>query len=331
MVLIKTRSIRPVRIVAGKPVTGSGASFSKTNLVSVVMPVYNDGAYLAQAIQSILQQTFSHFEFIIIYNPSRDNSLSIIKSFSDPRIRVVANTTHLNLASSLNRGLRICRGQYIARMDADDISLPRRLERQIDFMEKHPDIGACGSWIQCIGYNEGAVIALPDTPGKIKSLLLFHSPLAHPTVIMRRELMLKYGLKYPSSFQGAEDYQLWSDMVQHFHLANIPEVLLNYRMHAEQASRLRTAEMNVHAGSVRRQQLRWLGIEATDEEFALHQAICLQQYHTIPGFPVRARWWLDRLLLANLSSGYCPHTDMETIIDEQWRIICSAYGMQSPA
>lgn len=330
MVMIKTHSVKPIRIIAGSSHTDGNISFSGHPLVSVLMSVYKDGAYLSQAIQSILQQTFSNFEFIIVYNPSRDNSLSVIKSFSDSRIRLLANTSHLNLASSLNRGLRMCRGRYIARMDADDISLPHRLETQVGFMEQHPDIGACGSWVQYMGFDEGRVLPLPVSPGKVKSLLLFHSSMAHPTVMMRRDMMLKYGLKYQSTFQGAEDYELWSQMSQYFNLENIPEVLLYYRMHAEQASRLKTAEMNTYAGLVRKQQLRLLGIEPTEEEYTLHQAICLQQHHAFPDFPGRARSWLDRLLLVNLNHNYYPHPDLKDIVEEQWRKISSVCGLEVP-
>ena len=120
-------------------------SFQKA---TVLMPVYNAEKYVAEAIDSILNQTFNDFEFLIINDGSTDNSLDIIKSYDDPRITIINNETNLGLSHTLNKGIELARGEYIIRMDADDISLSIRLEKQIEFMDSNQHIGICGSWIQ---------------------------------------------------------------------------------------------------------------------------------------------------------------------------------------
>ena len=175
-----------------------------TPLVSVLMAVYNGEAYLGEAIESILRQTFSFFEFIIIDDASTDNSRRLAESYRDSRIRVVSNPRNLRLAGSLNRGINLARGKYIARMDADDICHPDRLEKQVAFMEENCDVGVSGSWLYCFG-DKKQLWDYPLTSGMIKSNLLFHNQLGHPTVIMRREAMLKNGLFYNPRFRASED------------------------------------------------------------------------------------------------------------------------------
>ena len=116
--------------------------------VTVLMPVYNGEKYLKEAITSILLQTFDDFEFLIINDGSSDASVDIIQSFRDPRIRLVHNDTNIGLIATLNKGLKLAHGKYVARMDQDDISLPRRLEKQTYFMDNNPDVGVCGTWIK---------------------------------------------------------------------------------------------------------------------------------------------------------------------------------------
>ncbi|MEN6462126.1 MAG: glycosyltransferase family 2 protein, partial [Syntrophomonas sp.] len=166
-----------------------------TPLVTVLMAVYNGEQFLKESIDSILSQTFSDFEFIIVDDASTDNSRALIDSYADPRIRVISNAHNLRLAGSLNRGLSLARGKYVARMDADDISLRQRLEKQVAFMESRPDIGVSGSWLECFG-DKRQVWEYPVDPGIIRCNLLFQNQLGHATVIMRRQLMTDKRLFY---------------------------------------------------------------------------------------------------------------------------------------
>jgi len=206
-------------------------------LISVVMSVYNGEKYLAEAIESILNQTYTNFEFIIVNDGSSDKSIDIIKEYmtKDNRIVLIDREENKGLAYSLNEGISIAKGEYIARMDADDISLPTRFEKQIEFMQKN-EIDVCGSFIKLFGDSrKEQVIKYPLNNQNIRFSLLFFSSLAHPTVMFKKEVFNK--VKYNIDYKVAQDYQLWCDIANaNFKIGNIPEVLLNYREHEAQAS-----------------------------------------------------------------------------------------------
>lgn len=199
-------------------------------LVSVIMPVYNGEKYLQEAIDSILNQTFGDFEFIIINDGSTDKTLEIIKSYSDPRIRVISQENK-GIIHSLNKGISESRGKYIARMDADDISLPDRFKRQSDFLEANPEIGLLGTTfaiqidkkIKCI-----AAVLLQDSD--LRRQLLYKCPFGHGTVMFRKNLETGLnGLWYSPSEKHVEDYELWSRIALITKVANLPGVLYIWR------------------------------------------------------------------------------------------------------
>jgi glycosyltransferase involved in cell wall biosynthesis len=199
--------------------------------VSVVMPVYNGEKYLAEALDSILQQTFNDYELIVIDDGSTDRSSAIIESYVKKDRRVIVHRQdNCGLIMSLNQGCSLARGKYIARMDADDVSLPQRLEKQLDYLEQRPDIGLLGTWIQDIGPNgePGPIWPLPTTPASIRWFLMFGNCIAHPSVMGRRELIQSLG--YRSEAAHVEDYDLWIRMSAVSRVANLPEVLVKYRV-----------------------------------------------------------------------------------------------------
>jgi glycosyltransferase involved in cell wall biosynthesis len=208
-----------------------------TPRVSVLMPVYNAGPYLAEAIDSILAQTFSDFEFLIIDDGSTDGSGEIIQSYDDPRIRYLRNERNLGLVDTLNRGIELARGPYIARMDADDISLPERFERQIDFMDAHPDLGACGTAFQFFGDSD-VLMVLPDNQRQAFTLLSETSCLGHPTSMIRKEILDQYAIRYEPAYEYAADYAFWIRISQVSGLASLPEPLLLYRWHSSNMSQI---------------------------------------------------------------------------------------------
>ena len=204
--------------------------------VSVVMSVYNAELYLEDAIESILNQTYKDFEFIIINDGSTDKSLEIIEKCRRQDKRIVLITReNKGLVASLNEGIRISKGEYIARMDADDISLLSRFEEQISFMKTNLDIAICGSSVQLFNEDEKFSISrYPQKDNEIKFTLMFMSSFAHPSVMIRRAVFdtLKY-----ENLEHAEDYQLWTDIaIANFKMANLDKVLLKYRWHDEQIS-----------------------------------------------------------------------------------------------
>lgn len=197
--------------------------------VTVLMAVYNAEQYLQEAMDSILNQTFIDFEFLIINDASTDKSVDIIRSYDDSRVRLIHNEKNLKLAATLNKGIDLAKGKYIARMDADDISLPERLEKQVNFMDENQDVDICGTLVKTMGLTQNFVFNHPIDSNEIKVGLLFQNVLAHPSIIMRKESLLKHNLRYDSNFIYAQDYDMWSRCSKVLNLANIKEVLLKYR------------------------------------------------------------------------------------------------------
>jgi len=199
--------------------------------VTVLLPVYNGEKYLAEAIESILDQTFRDFEFIIINDGSTDHSPAILARYQqiDDRIRVYPQENR-GLTASLNRGCQLARGVYIARMDQDDVSFRKRLEKQFDYMEDHPEIGVLGTWIECIDGNGARLVEVhdPTMPSLINWTLIFRNCVAHASVMMRRQVIEKVGLYNPEAVH-AEDYDLWVRASRVTRIANLPEILLTRR------------------------------------------------------------------------------------------------------
>lgn len=215
--------------------------------VSVVMPAYNAEPYIAEAIESVLSQSFADFEFIIIDDGSADSTWRVVASFSDPRMRCVKNERNLGIVAALNRGLGLARGTYIARMDADDICFPDRFEKQVAYMDTHPECVVCGSRMRLFGAEQRET-QQPSTDPEIRAAMLFSNPFAHPTVMMRASVLRQTGLTYTEGYEGIEDYRLWADLLEANGgvFFNFPKALLKYRVHSGQItqrkpSRERTA------------------------------------------------------------------------------------------
>jgi len=210
---------------------------SKNNpIVSVVMSVYNGETYLHEAIESILNQTYSDFEFIIIDDGSEDNSLAIIKKYQkqDKRIKLISRENK-GLIASLNEGISYAKGKYIARMDGDDISSLDRLQEQVGFLESNSHIDMCGSYIQLFDDTKSLQEwQYPTSDEDIKLMLMFISPFAHPSVMIKTSVFKNF--KY-TDFTHIEDYKLWVDMaLGGCKMSNIDKVLLKYRYHDNQIS-----------------------------------------------------------------------------------------------
>lgn len=205
--------------------------------VSILLPVYNAESTIRETIDSILNQTYTDFEVIIINDGSSDNSEQTILEYKDKRIHYYRNESNRGLIYTLNRGIELCKGQYIARIDADDIMLPTRLEEQIKFMEDHPMIIASGSSVIKFFPNGKQKIYTPPLKYKsIKYKILLGSPIPHPSAIIRKDTLLKHNIKYDIDYIHAEDYKFWYDLSKIGLLANIRKPLLMYRCSTEQVS-----------------------------------------------------------------------------------------------
>jgi glycosyltransferase involved in cell wall biosynthesis len=228
----------------------------ETYLISVILPVYNGESFISEAIESILTQTYKNFELIIINDGSTDKTVEQINKFSDSRIRFIDNGINLGLISSLNKGLENTNGDFVARMDADDICHPNRFELQLDFLLSNPDVVMCGTQINILGKE--TEISYPSTFEQIKYGLAFRSTFAHPTVMFRSDLFRNKQLKYSLEFPHCEDYELWTRIIKIGKVANLNHKLLSYRNHSLQVSNKYEHIQSENSDVVRWNYIRYL-------------------------------------------------------------------------
>ena len=220
---------------------------SPTPAVSVLLPVYNGENYVGEAVESILAQSFEDFELIVINDGSTDNSGKILHEMAIRDLRIVLiEKTNGGLVSALNDGIKRARAPLIARMDADDVSAPERLEMQFERMKSDPTLGVLGSFIRIVDQQSRPIRIgrYPVTPNEVKRFLEHGCPLAHPTVMMKKEAVLSVG-GYREAVKHAEDYDLWLRISEAgYHIANVPRPLLDYRSHAASISVVHRDEQN---------------------------------------------------------------------------------------
>ncbi|MBI4847510.1 MAG: glycosyltransferase, partial [Nitrospirae bacterium] len=239
--------------------------------------VYNGEGYLRASIESILNQTFGGFEFLIIDDCSTDSSSPIIQSYSDSRIKVVTNPVNLGQTRSLNLGLQLAQGEYLARQDQDDISLPHRLKMQIAYLDDNPDIGILGTSAWIIN-GRGQYVAYMARPAHQLEVLwssLFANPFAHPSVMMRTRILRANRLTYDAQFHYSQDYALWCQFLKFSQGANLREPLIKYRIHNSNASYTRAQAVTSEARAISKQCLREYFPEDMLSEEELHNFVSL--------------------------------------------------------
>ena len=222
---------------------------NKNPKVSVLMAVYNtDKKYLKEAIESILNQTYSDFEFIILNDGSTDGSENIILSYKDERIKYLKHDKNQGIPKTRNDLLNAATGEYIANMDSDDVSLPNRLKIQVDYMDKHQEIGVLGSAFHVFQKREEDVLMPLEDKDVKKMLLKGLSPFANPTVMIRKSI---FGdIKYDKDFNYSEDYKLWCDLESKTKFANLPDILVKYRWHGKNISKQKTIEQSIQSQTI---------------------------------------------------------------------------------
>ncbi len=212
--------------------------------VSVVMPCYSSERYLSEAIDSVLSQSLADLELLVVLDAgSRDGTEAVLEGYTDERMRVVRNDPPLGLVRSLNRGFALARGEYVARMDTDDVALRDRLHKQAAFLDAHPSIGVVGSAVQTIDQH-GRDLGLrhyPTTPGLTLWRMHFDCAMCHPATMFRKGVFEDTG-GYSARARNGEDYDLWLRAMRYHDLTNMPEVLLRYRLHGDSISARRRDE-----------------------------------------------------------------------------------------
>lgn len=233
-------------------------------VVSVIMPVYNCELYVKEAIESILNQSYTDFELLIIDDASTDTTVEIIQEFADERIVFIQKPKNSGYTHSLNYGLQIAKGNYIARMDGDDRSVAHRFEKQVTFLENNDNVVLCGGWFQIIDSDK--IIKLPEYHVAIKLHFLRGNCIAHPSVMIRKSALDEQNIVYDSTKEPAEDYDLWSRLAFVGELHNLQEVLLEYRVHIHQVSSQRAALQKKHDSTIKRNLYQKLDYTFTEEE-----------------------------------------------------------------
>jgi len=271
--------------------------------ISVVMATYNtEIPMLQEAVDSILKQTFSDFEFLIIDDGSTNGSGEYLKSIQDERVKVIWNSQNMGVTKSLNVGLKQAKGKYIARMDADDIALPTRFEKEFAYMEAHPDVVACGA--KTIIMTGGKMIlpkrtAKPEDMEAYRVRMLFMNPgPIHPTAMIRHETLLAHHILYDERLIHAQDYGMWETLSHYGKICTLDEALLCRRMHEKQVS---VARRDVQVQCDKMTQKKMLSAllgDVTDAEIDLHYRHGTGYYPDAVITPEVAAWF-DRLIQAN--------------------------------
>ena len=313
----------------------STSNQTPTPRVTVFIPVYNAQAYIAEAIESVLAQTYSDFELLVIDDGSTDETASVICTFMyDPRIRVVSHIRNLGQPHTRNYGLELASGEYIAFLDADDRCVPERIERQVTYLDTHTDIDGVGSWMDWINEN-GQITGehydqLPLTPVGIACQMLVQCPLAHPTMMLRKAALSNY--RYNTNFMGAEDYELWARMIASHRFANLPCALVLYRRHSSQATVIRHEQQSADDLRIYALQLEALGIRSEAEDLVRHE--CLFKFEgrqpvlERTGQPLDihylrwARRWLEALRAGNARHAVYPEPAFSHMLAARWLFAC---------
>ncbi|MFZ2621012.1 MAG: glycosyltransferase family 2 protein [Minisyncoccia bacterium] len=288
--------------------------------ITVLMACYNSEKYLQESMDSILGQTYPNFEFIIIDDGSTDKSPYIIKSYADPRIKFIKNEKNMGHTYCLNLGLSKAQGEYVARMDSDDISLSTRLEEQVKFMDSYPEIAVCGTWTKTIGQLNGHINRFFTDPEDVKANLLFYTSLAHPTVIIRKSILEKYYLRYGIDIdrdENSEDYNLWVKLSKYEKLANIPKVLLLYRLHETNVTSVHKQKNRESASAIRLRELTDLGLSPTREDMIIHNS-------TKSDLNEQEKW-LEKIIEANKVNKIYNNKALNKIIYHRWFEACLSH------
>ncbi len=293
-----------------------------SGLVSIIMSNYNTPEeYLRASIESVLNQTYKNFEFIIIDDCSTDNSLEIINSYKDKRIIVIKNDENSGITKSLNRGLSIAKGEFIARMDADDICLPERFEKQVCYLQEHPDTIVCGTGVELIGdwqerhSNKFICREIPEQD-LFKIYLLFgnYPNIVHPTAMFNHRIIKENNIKYDEKYPVAQDYKMWVTCCNYGECANLKETLLYYRVHNGAVSSGKSDKQRDCTILNMKEQLESLHVELTSEYEDIHYNFLLKRQP----YDLRYQKWLETIILQNKKYKIYGQKKLEEILWGKW-------------
>ena len=300
--------------------------------VTVGMAVYRGEKYIAEAITSVLSETFVDWELLLVDDGSPDTSIEVISTFNDPRIRLLVNETNQGLVTVRNRIMAEARGTYVAWLDQDDLTFPTRLATQVAYLDTHPDIALCGSWTQMRHESlDGSVSVtterLPQSYEQIRASMMFLNPIACNTVMMRHGAFIERGLQFRPAFGNTLDYDLWSNASDNLRVCNLPIALAAYRVHASQTSQgVALDQMNDHALQVQIDLIdRTLAITLSDDDRHFHRAATISPVIIADISQLEAiASWFSTLKAANEATGAFDSKEFSQALCRQWTTVVLA-------
>ena len=292
------------------------------NRLTVIMPVRNQAPYISAAVTSVLEQSFSCFDLVVIDDASTDDTVNILKASQDKRLQVIVNERNLGLAASLNRALEGVSSQYIARMDGDDLCSPERLAKQVEFMDARPEISISGSFVRRFSAKGSYVLRYPQGAECLRSYVLFGNPLAHPSVIIRREDILKSGFKYDESCGAGQDYELWSRCLRKLNADNIPEPLVDWRESTSSVTSSNFSQSNKQALAILSGELQRLGICLSVQDLNFHRQVGNGSGMRSIDELIKAEAWLHKIENENSRTNAYPDRGLSEAAAFLWFRIC---------
>lgn len=294
----------------------------KNGLISVIMSNFNTPEeYLRCAIESVLGQSYHYFEFIIVDDCSTDGSLDVIRSYNDPRIILIENKENIGITKSLNKALSIAKGEFIARMDADDECLEKRFEKQVEFLAENPSVIVCGTWVKLFGngvaaYQDKYSCKVIPTMENYQIQLLFgnHINIIHPTAMFRHSILRENGTVYNEKYIYAQDYRMWVSCSRLGECANVPEVLFRYRIHNKAVSNEKKDMQMDCTKRIIAEQLSWLELELPDEWEKIHFGFLTGRKI----YDLHIKEWLERIILGNRIHKIYNQKLLEKVLWEKW-------------
>ncbi len=299
---------------------------TKTPKVTVFIPVYNREHYVGEAIESILAQTFSDFEILLVDDGSTDASVQKIRSFSDPRIRLVINEKNLGIPKTRNKGVELARGEYMAMLDSDDRAYPHRLEMQVTFLDNHPEYAQVGSWCRMMDQDGRPLKKIkrqPEFSDDIHAQFLFRCAMSNRSIMARTAILQEYG--YRNDFPRCQDYELHVRLAKHYKIGNIPECLVYGRIHPQQITGQTPDLGDAKKQEIISVQLQELGVTFSPNDFLPHLTLSrMRKSEFIPdkAYLTWAHEWLGRLQQANTRTLRYAEPAFSHALGEKWLLVC---------
>jgi glycosyltransferase involved in cell wall biosynthesis len=285
--------------------------------VSVIVPVYNKAPYLKASFDSIFTQTYADLEVIAVDDRSTDDSLAVLRSMSDPRLKVFPLEKNLGPAGAAQRAMDLAQGEYLVRMDADDIMLPDRVERQVAFLDAHPEVGACGGH-QLVFGEENELWRYPIGQDRCRAELLFNLPISQPASVLRRSVLRAHDLRFEDHWPRiGEDWLFWVKMSRYTQFDNVDAPVIRYRKGPQNSMHGR--DRASYREPIVREMFRMLDMPLSDEECELH-LLTMRTFKRRPDRRLleRYRWWLDELRARNARSGLFPEPAFTERLNKAW-------------